>query len=399
LALSIQGENMKRLFGPLMIVLALSITSEAFAAQTTGEWWEVSQKMEMAGMPDFSSMMPGGGISKVCMGSAQEKQPFSAGEDTKDCVVSNVKSSGNTTTFDMKCNGDNAMTGSGEITRTDNSFSQKMKMQSSDGELMLVSTGKRVGGACSVKVESSQLQAEADKGTALGNKLKAEAAANTIKFCAVETKTIDPQILALGAKYFDFGSGSNMNESPCKTEQSTYCTQVRKVAGMPAGYRKYDEIKRAFADNPDLAAGMYYFDPVKTCKIDPAPLLPNACRVAKKELSTNNPWDSDDKVWRKAIVDWGFMTNYCSADAEAYYKKVCVKWQNDASDKTGRFDWCNVERDWKSTGEKPAAQAVKPQPQKESSSEVVEQSKTKAVTEGVTKGVNEGMNLLKGFFK
>ena len=56
----------------------------------------------------------------------------------------------NTMTFNMKCTGKDAMTGSGEISTTPNSFSQKIKMRDGGDNLLMVSTGKRVGGACKV---------------------------------------------------------------------------------------------------------------------------------------------------------------------------------------------------------------------------------------------------------
>ena len=48
----------------------------------------------------------------------------------------------------MKCTGKDAMSGSGEITSTPTSFNQKIKMRSGGDDMVMVSTGKRVGGAC-----------------------------------------------------------------------------------------------------------------------------------------------------------------------------------------------------------------------------------------------------------
>jgi Protein of unknown function (DUF3617) len=84
---------------------------------------------------------------KVCMLKGQESKPVKSGPDDN-CTMSNVKQSGNTVTFDMKCTGKNAMTGSGEITSTPNSFNQRMKAKVDGEEMTIVSTGKRVGGAC-----------------------------------------------------------------------------------------------------------------------------------------------------------------------------------------------------------------------------------------------------------
>lgn len=114
----------------------------------TGEWWEVAVKMEMPGMPaEMAGMMPAQ-TSKICMIKGQEKEPVKSKDRDKDCTISDMKQSGNTTTFKMKCTGKEPMTGDAELTHTPNSFNQKMKMQSRQGQMMMVSNGKRIGGAC-----------------------------------------------------------------------------------------------------------------------------------------------------------------------------------------------------------------------------------------------------------
>jgi Protein of unknown function (DUF3617) len=85
---------------------------------------------------------------KVCMLKGQEGKPVSSSPDDKNCTMSNLKQSGNTMTFDMKCTGKNAMTGSGEVTSTPSSFNQRVKMKVDGEDMTIVSTGKRVGGAC-----------------------------------------------------------------------------------------------------------------------------------------------------------------------------------------------------------------------------------------------------------
>jgi len=123
----------------------LTLAVPAIAA--TGEWWEVTMKMEMPGMPAGMAGMMGGQTSKVCMLKGQEKEPAKSKED-KDCTISDMKQSGNTTSFKMKCTGKNALTGDAVLTHTPNSFSQKMNMQSKDGNMTMISNGKRIGGAC-----------------------------------------------------------------------------------------------------------------------------------------------------------------------------------------------------------------------------------------------------------
>ncbi len=146
----------------LSFVLAVSLSqlgTSALAAEATGELWEMTTKMEMAGMP---AGMGGMGMppQKVCMLKGQESKPVKSGPDDN-CTMSDVKQSGNTVTFNMKCTGKNAMTGSGEITSTPNSFSQRVKMKADGEDMTIVSTGKRVGGACKGDEQLNQAYAGA----------------------------------------------------------------------------------------------------------------------------------------------------------------------------------------------------------------------------------------------
>ena len=126
----------------------LTLALPAMAAEGEGEWWEITTKMEMPGMPAGMAGMPGAGPAvKFCMIKGQEGKPVkSKGKD--DCAMSDLKQSGNTMRFNMKCTGKDAMTGSGELTSTPNSFNQKIKMRSDGEDMLMVSTGKRIGGAC-----------------------------------------------------------------------------------------------------------------------------------------------------------------------------------------------------------------------------------------------------------
>ncbi len=144
----------------LLIAVTLSqFGASALAAEATGEFWEMTTKMEMAGMPAGMAGMMGGPPQKVCMLKGQESKPVNSSPDDKNCTMSNMKQSGNTVTFDMKCTGKNAMTGSGEITSTPNSFSQRVKTKMDGEEMTIVSTGKRVGGACKGDEQINQMYA------------------------------------------------------------------------------------------------------------------------------------------------------------------------------------------------------------------------------------------------
>jgi hypothetical protein len=139
---------MMRSVSSVVLVLPLCMLgASAPAAEASGEFWEMTTKMEMAGMPAGMAGMMGGPPQKVCMLKGQEGKPVKS-KDRDDCTMSDLKQSGNTVTFNMKCSGKKPMTGSGEITSAPGSFSQRVKMKADGEDMTIVSTGKRIGGAC-----------------------------------------------------------------------------------------------------------------------------------------------------------------------------------------------------------------------------------------------------------
>lgn len=133
---------MKRFFEIAIAAASLTLTLPAMAAGE-GEWWEMTTKMEMPGMP----AMPGGPPTKFCRVKGDESKPVKS-DDDKNCSITDVKNAGNTMTFKMKCTGKDAMTGSGELTSTATTFNQKIKMRSGGEDMVMVASGKRIGGAC-----------------------------------------------------------------------------------------------------------------------------------------------------------------------------------------------------------------------------------------------------------
>lgn len=128
----------------------------SFAASAApGEYWEVTSKMEMPGMP-FA--MPAT-TTKVCLAKGGEKDPGKTTGD-KDCQVTDVKTVGNKTTWKMRCNHDGKVeTGSGEQTHTANGYQGKMQMS---GMNMAIS-GKRIGGKCDSGEMVKKAQADQQK--------------------------------------------------------------------------------------------------------------------------------------------------------------------------------------------------------------------------------------------
>ena len=123
------------------LVLGWALTASS-AMAATGEYWEVTNKMEMAGMT-----LPGM-TAKVCIPKGGEKDPRNVNGE-KDCEISDVKFSGNKSSWKMRCTKDgDVMTGSGDLTSTPDRTEGVIKMNSKQGDMTMSFVNKRVGGAC-----------------------------------------------------------------------------------------------------------------------------------------------------------------------------------------------------------------------------------------------------------
>ena len=140
----------KHFIGSLSVLLGLW-TPVAFAA--TGEYWEITNKVEMQGMS-----MPGM-TSKVCMPSGGEKDPRNSAD--KDCEMSDVKVSGNKTSWKMRCTKEGeTMTGSGEMTYSTDRNEGKFDMTTKQGNMSMSFVNKRLGGACDPDEMKKKMEAQ-----------------------------------------------------------------------------------------------------------------------------------------------------------------------------------------------------------------------------------------------
>jgi hypothetical protein len=132
----------------------------AAACAAPGEYWEITSKMEMQGMP-FA--MPGT-TQKVCIPKGSEKDPKKTSGD-KDCQMTDIKTVGNKTTWKMRCdhNGE-VMTGTGEQTTSAGGYQGKMKFsgksQGRDVNMTTAFSGKRVGGSCDSEEQVKKMKAQ-----------------------------------------------------------------------------------------------------------------------------------------------------------------------------------------------------------------------------------------------
>jgi hypothetical protein len=131
------------------IGLALLLGSFASAAAAApGEWWEITSKTEMPGMP---FKMPETTV-RVCVEKGAATDPRQTMHD-KDCKMTDVRTSGNKTTWKMRCvrNGE-VLNGDGEFTGNADGYKGVTRLKGTSGgqPIDMTSTyrGKRVGPKC-----------------------------------------------------------------------------------------------------------------------------------------------------------------------------------------------------------------------------------------------------------
>jgi hypothetical protein len=111
--------------------------------------WEITMKMEMAGMPP--GMKPQ--VMRQCITRKDLEDPRKTtpgGDPTGNrCQITNHKVQGNTASWDMACKGEGAMTGSGTVTYSGTSYQGTNRMTMKQGGQTQTMTmhyaGKRIG--------------------------------------------------------------------------------------------------------------------------------------------------------------------------------------------------------------------------------------------------------------
>ena len=128
----------------ITVVVGLSVSALAQAPRRDGRW-EVKTEMEMPGMPmKMPAMTTTQCITREQADDPQRSVPQGRGAPNN-CKVSDYKVTGNKVTWSMKCEGPEAMSGTGEITYGENTYDGVMKMVREGQTMTMKYTGKRLG--------------------------------------------------------------------------------------------------------------------------------------------------------------------------------------------------------------------------------------------------------------
>jgi hypothetical protein len=140
----------------LFTLLAASGAGSALAAGSD-ELWDMTMKVEMPGMNMQMPEMK----HQFCQPKGNAFKPDSMPRQDKKCEMVDLKVSGNTTSWKMRCTGPEKMEGSGIMTRTADTLQGSTKMSmTSQGQTMQMNqamSAKRVG-TCDYAVEQKKLE-------------------------------------------------------------------------------------------------------------------------------------------------------------------------------------------------------------------------------------------------
>jgi len=155
-----KGESMNAAVRLAALLLVPSFAAAAPPAPTErepGVQWEQTVEMQMSG---FS--MPAQ-TSKVCVPKKGMTDPPGSGRQDDKCKVTTVKNDGKTMRWTMVCEGEEKMSGEGEIVQKADGYDGKMTMRGAQGEMLMKLSGRKLGGECDageVKRQVAAIQAE-----------------------------------------------------------------------------------------------------------------------------------------------------------------------------------------------------------------------------------------------
>lgn len=133
----------------IVVGFALCLSVTAFAQVRRDGRWEVKMEMDMPGMP--AGMPPMTSIQCITPKDADDPQKAmpQGGRgrgNSGDCKVSDYKVEGNKVSWSMKCEGAQAMSGTGEFVYAADTYTGTMKIEDGGrGAMTMKYSGKRLG--------------------------------------------------------------------------------------------------------------------------------------------------------------------------------------------------------------------------------------------------------------
>ncbi|MBI4808703.1 MAG: DUF3617 domain-containing protein [Nitrosomonadales bacterium] len=280
----------------ILTMLACFTSATAFAAP--GEYWEVTTRMEMPGMP--FAMPPT--TQKVCIPKGGENDPEKTSGD-KSCKMSDVKTVGNKTTWKMRCDRDGeVMTGSGEQTTSAGGYKGKMSFSGKSGgqDMNMTSefSGKRLGGSCDSEEQIKKAKSQM---------CDTSHYRNTAEWISASGLILQP-----GAA--------------CADQRKQFCDAVKKDA--PRDEKTFASLNQ---HEQHMLGGVSV---AKECKLDMAAITRSICKTLNeknyRELSAHCP--AEAKIFRENQRRRDCEGRSYTAETRAADFKKCMSGQEDNED-------------------------------------------------------------------
>lgn len=220
--------------------LAALLVSNNAAAQS-GELWEISSQMNIPGMP--AGM--GAQTQRVCQGDDPERAA-AQNKDLQSCKLKDKKQTANRLTVTMVCK-EGTMTIDQQYNAARTEFKGSMKLASRDGDMVINTTGRKVG-ACSMqeaKREQDQkaaaMKKQIDDANALGAAHMRKISDGMIKDCNAGLESMDVGRLGVGFQCYKKEASKDCQQQAksypeaskiCSARATEFCKRFQTQEGF-----------------------------------------------------------------------------------------------------------------------------------------------------------------------
>jgi hypothetical protein len=339
------------------------------AAAQTGEMWEIKSQMNIPGMP--AGM--GAQTSRVCQGDDPERAR-AAQKDKEQCKVTEKKNTATRTQITMVCKS-GTMTVDQTYNAARTEFKGTTKMTSKDGDVVINSSGRKVG-ACDMaeqkreqdaKIDASKKQVAA--GMAAGAAAVKATSDNFVKACNAAVEKMD---------YRGFGAqGQCYNKKPdreCQDIAKSYPDAAKTCDARLGDYCKRFQTADGFIKAKGDEGG------AKMCGVSTKAIKAAQCPRAEKAGSL------------------AFLGYYCPVEAKPLADVQCVG-RDFTSKQGGKYAaFCMnymANADFESGKKQRPTESAPAQSQQQAAPPVSEPA---SATDQVKQGVSKGIDKLKGLF-
>jgi hypothetical protein len=273
-----------------------------------------------------------------------------AAKPDKNCKVTDMKRSGNTSSWKVACTGKDAMKGDGEMTTTADGYHGTTHLRSAQGEMSMKTRGRKLGGDCDAGERRREAEARGKEAQA---RAKDAEAAHASYQRDLDRTTCDAAIEGVYLAPLTDAGGTGMK-----------CTDPGVKKPLCARFQTYEGFERARASNPQPAQRASL---EKYCGATFAGVKGALCKQAEREKNLY------------------YLDYNCPAEARSLGKRKCTS--------PGHYETFELDNFCKryvagvvGTGNGPAKAATRPpqdaeaaKPRESAADKAVEDAKTKAL--------------------